>query len=155
MATIWAVSTGDYSDYRVEGVFSSKKKAKAYLAVREQERYGGPIKLEQFAYDPDPPTLISTIAVYIDKAGNVLDCRTAMLREPLAIGFGGYYRERPNFIVSPGRPEIPNPPVYLLWTVQTDDAERAIKVANEKRAMLVAAGVWENTQETKRLLGIE
>lgn len=154
MATIWAVSEGDYSDYRVTGVFSSEKKAEAYLAVVKEENYAGPYRLEELEYDPDPPTLVSTITVYIAKDGNVLPPKHVRVREVAWVGFGGYYATPGHFVIFPKRPEIPDRPVYLAWTVQTDDIERAVKVVNEKRAMLMAAGVWGDTTKTRELLGI-
>ena len=32
MTTVWVIETGEYSDYRVEGVFSTKERAEAVNA---------------------------------------------------------------------------------------------------------------------------
>jgi hypothetical protein len=51
--TIWAVSSGDYSDYGVTAVFASKESAEAYAAIENQDddptAYGD-ARVEEFTY---------------------------------------------------------------------------------------------------------
>ena len=40
----------------------------------------------------------------------------------------------------------------MTYLVDTDDEQRAIKVANEKRAQLIALNVWGDFESTCKLL---
>jgi hypothetical protein len=145
MATIWAVSEGSYSDYRVKAVFSSKEKAEAFLDAYKRRRFTDDPDIEEFEFDPDPPTVVPTIDVRITTGGDVVSVGAVV---PLCVddvGYRGYWS-------GPGDWSGPRD---LVWTVQTDDPERAVKVVNEKRAMIVAADVWGKEAKTRELLGIE
>ena len=52
MATCYAITEGEYSDYKVLAVFSTKE-----LAERELPKYGTarcPVEIEEFPFDPVP-----------------------------------------------------------------------------------------------------
>ena len=55
-----------------------------------------------------------------------------------------YYADRPG--------TKPVKRTVLRWPVETEDAERAIKVANEKRVQLIALGIWGNNDALGQLL---
>jgi hypothetical protein len=139
MAKIWGISEGAYSDYGVLAIFSTEEKARAYLDEYNKIRHND-ARLEEFDLDPEPPQSVTVVRVNIRKNGDVImvsdPCREAIEN----VGFrqyGGYYRDLG---------------LFLWWYVQTDDQERAVKVANEKRAMLIAAGVWGDYAATHALL---
>lgn len=71
---IWAVSSGEYSDYRVNAVFSTKEKAEAYAArfnklVRHRsDEYG----VEEYPLDPEMPEEgLSCWLVFIEANGDI------------------------------------------------------------------------------------
>ena len=43
----------------------------------------------------------------------------------------------------------------LVWGVATIDEEKAIKVTNEKRGILVANNLWGNRNKTVEFLGVD
>jgi hypothetical protein len=47
--TVWAVVHGEYSDYHVHCIFSTKEKAKAFLEARKNTAFAG--YLEEFGFD--------------------------------------------------------------------------------------------------------
>ena len=154
MATIWGMSEGSYSDYQVTAIFSSKEKAEAYLDAYKRRRHTNDPNIQEFEYDPDPPEVVPTIDVRITKGGDVVSVGAVV---PLCVddvGYRGYYGPAAVGLVVFGaihRTAYSGDP-DLVWTVQTDDPERAVKVANEKRAMLVAADVWGQELNTRRQL---
>ena len=56
MKTVYAVSSGSYSDYRVNALFSSKEKAKEFIEVMQKDNpYSDYNGIEE--YQLDPPTV--------------------------------------------------------------------------------------------------
>jgi hypothetical protein len=101
MATCYAITEGEYSDYKVLAVFSTKE-----LAERELPKYGTaqcPAEIEEFPFDPEVPAPPAGMAGFycgtdfhgsvfanaktphemakMAKNGNIGDVRPAGLRE--------------------------------------------------------------------------
>lgn len=138
MTSIWGVSSGSYSDYGVVAIFSSEEKAQEFLA--EYSKLDSEAELEEFAYDPEPPVAIEIITVHIDMEGNVLRVYDPRWAREGAVGFVGY-----------GLADVWRGPRVLIWVVPTTDKERAIKVANEKRAIILANEAWGDHEATLAL----
>lgn len=138
MGTIWGVSSGSYSDYIVEALFSSKEKAQEFLD--EYSKFDSEARLEEFDYDPEPPRAIEVIGVHIDMEGNVLRVYDPRWVREGAVGFVGY-----------GLADVWRGPRVLIWVVPTTDKERAIKVVNEKRAIILANEAWGDPEATLAL----
>jgi len=139
MTSIWGVSSGSYSDYSVEALFSSFEKAQKFLD--EYSKFEPDARLEAFDYDPEPPVAIEIITVHIDMEGNVLRVYDPRWAREGAVGFVGY-----------GLADVWRGPRVLIWVVPTTDKERAIKVANEKRAIILANEAWGDHEATLALL---
>ena len=137
MVTIWGVSSGEYSDYQVVAIFTSEEKAEVFLA--EYRRLQCDARLQEFDLDPEPPDVIIGIQVSIFRNGSILNMRGPKEFDRSRVGFGAYFRGD----------------AAMSWLVETSAAERAIKVANEKRGQLVAANVWGDDDKTQKLLGKE
>ena len=133
MKTILGVSKGDYSEYCVLAIFTTRKKAQEYLTGLQRSD----AEIEEFALDPDPPVYVAIVCVHMERNGDVLyaDCGQADIADA---GFVHY--------LGPGG--------RLVWNVATDNMERAVKVVNEKRAMLIAAEAFGDDEKTRRVLGI-
>lgn len=138
MTSIWGVSSGSYSDYIVEALFSSEEKAQEFLD--EYSKFEPDARLEEFDYDPEPPRAIEVIGVHIDMEGNVLRVYDPRWVREGAVGFVGY-----------GLADVWRGPRVLIWVVPTTDKERAIKVVNEKRAIILANGAWNDADATRAL----
>jgi hypothetical protein len=55
MKKIYAISGGNYSDYKVACLFSSRYKAKKFLEEWDVRGYRGDSRIEMFVLDPDTP----------------------------------------------------------------------------------------------------
>ena len=144
---VWGVSEGQYSDYGVIAIFSSRKKAEAYLVeylrLADSNPFRSETYIEEFDFDPDPPKVVTAIKVNMAVNGDVLKI-SERLEDIKDIGFVGYNIED----------YLKRPISYSFsWVVHTDSQEQAIKVANEKRAMLIAANVWGDFRKTREVLG--
>lgn len=121
---VYVVTSGCYSDYQIEAIYS--KKGDAVEHVRRLSDEGG-----YKEWELDKPIPDAFVSVSMKKDGAVsciyrgVSCDTA--------GFSHYGSD------------------YFAWYVKTEDKERAIKVVNEKRAQIIAAGVWGDEKATKAL----
>jgi hypothetical protein len=145
MAKIWGVSKGEYSDYRVVAIFSTRKMAQAYLDEYNKIQFNQG-NLQEFYFDPDPPELVTFVEVNIAKGGDVIKASGPHMGPSDSIGFRSYH---------PFHPYRHGECSSMWWNVRTDSMERAIKVANEKRAMLIDADAWGDCDATRALLGAE
>ena len=60
--TAFIVTAGEYSDYRIEGVFSSKPKAEAYVAeFRKERHYDHDISIEEWGIDAEAGKVVRTV----------------------------------------------------------------------------------------------
>lgn len=135
---VYAVTAGEYSDKRVVAVFSTKEGRDRFL-----EGYTAPYRhesnTEEYPLDPEPFDGTFTengFVVAMFEHGDAGDVDT-MRSQHCPVGFIGYEERWASTV--------------LIWGVDTDDEERAIKVVNEKRALLVASGLWGNTEMTRKM----
>ena len=142
MSTIYAVSSGDYSDYRVVAVFSTRAKAGAFIAAIPDSEWN---EIEVYELDPDTADLI--------KDGYAL-WRVLMLRDGTVESIEKSNLGRYCYSVTNCRFEIwrrSQAPAYrgkgipdcLVGTAMAKSAEHAIKIVNEKRTQLIASNRWK------------
>jgi len=127
---LYMVTDGDYSDYRVEGIYSTREKAeyakRLFHALNDIEE----IELDDI---PDHPRGMLYYVVIMDKEGNteevsVRDCRDQWEEE--------------------WRPYDDNKHVaFCMWA---KDAQHAVKIANERRIRLIESGEWNTSWNTWR-----
>jgi len=132
----WIVSSGEYSDYGVEAIFTTREKAQAYCDAAKE--IVSDVAVEEFELDPEPPVVAALTTVYMRKDGHVVNdySRTQNAHDE---GFR-FYSETDGG--------------YVVWKVKTDDRKRAIKVVNEKRAQLIACDAWGDDEATRKMLGV-
>jgi hypothetical protein len=128
MTKLYAVTTGSYSDYSVNGIFSTKQKAKDFKAAFPNETDFNDI--EEFELDPSAPDWKDKDIWFVrmKRNGDVLE---AEKRDKSLYGF---------FSVGDQGFDI-NRDIYM--TVLAKDKEHAIKIVGEKRAQLIAEGGWK------------
>src|SRR5436190_8000413 len=51
--TIYIVTEGTYSDYHIEGAFSSRERADEYVKIREGEKYRYEVSVEEYELDEE------------------------------------------------------------------------------------------------------
>ena len=126
---VYVVTSGDYSDYHVERIFTTQKLAQAFT---DEHRLNEDV--EEYEINDTAPKLVVDFVVRMFRDGTV-ECSWPN-RE---------WDDRPvtpdQPIVQPGR--TAKNPLGMCFFVRTDDKNRAIKVANERRAQLIASGKWE------------
>ena len=131
---IFAVTSGSYSDYRVNALFSTRAKAQAFIdAVKDSDINS----IE--AYDLDPPVADLMGRGYVPwhvrmkRNGDVLSTSSE----------ASVYR-----VESANRTEVNlwgavNEAQTLVVVCWAKSSDAAIKIANEKRAELIASGKWD------------
>lgn len=133
MTKIYIVTSGSYSDYCIDAVFSTEEMAEKY-----KQNFNCDVVEE---HDLNPCAVafhMTTVSMRID--GNTLNTYCMSMHKNVS-GFV-HYR-------SSGYPYTQKD--MLVWTANTKDKKRAIKVVNEKRVMILANECWGDTEKTKML----
>ena len=117
---IFIVTTGDYSDYTIDRVFSTRKKALEYLDTQDNN-----YTLE--VYDIDEPierkTHIYQISFELDKKKVIdVDARNSKHYKDLIRIGGKYFNQRKSLDIF----------------VESDSRKRALKVASERYGAIIA-----------------
>lgn len=131
MTTVYVVTSGDYSDYGIEGMFSDRAKADAFAALWPVDGYKQ-ARVEEYrldvAVDERFGRGLRPFWCVMDRDGRVrsIDQRT------------------PTDTDNPASPR-PVPRVggtWLVGTVWATDKAHAAKILNERRVQLIASGEW-------------
>lgn len=128
--TIYAVTSGSYSSYRVVALFSTREKAEDYKATVLKDEYDSGI--EEYQLDPDTTDLLRRgYSVW----------RVTMLRD----GSTERVDRSDN-----GSYDVQDAPSFRIWdrtvlaaSVWAKSEKAAVKIANEKRAQMIANGEWK------------
>ncbi len=129
---IYIVTSGCYSDYDIDAVFSTRELAQQYIGPEPQdESYGQ--RIEVYPLDiPIEKRTVTTVSMKYN--GDVISIHQ---QENMGTtGFEEFWG-----------PDYP----ILEWSVRTDEEERAVKVVNEKRMQILALNLWGNTEAVKQL----
>ena len=118
MAKVWIVTSGEYSDYSIDGVFSTNE-----LAAKYCEKWGG--EIETWNLDEPIPDVLWAIRMGI--GGEVI----SSWKNCSAEGFDFFALDNK----------------AIVWNVKTEDEQRAIKVTNEKRTQILALGIWGDDEK--------
>lgn len=129
---IYAVCCGEYSDYNVCELFSKRRLANQYI-IEMSEWYNRPKNdYDIVVYNVDKPILeLKIVQVHMDKEGNTTYIYHA---EEDYIGFCCFDSDR-----------------NLVWNVNTDNDEKAVKVVNEKRIQILAKDIWGNHDKVNEM----
>ena len=121
--TAYVVTSGCYSDYHIEGVYTDKDKAERYANIHGCD-------VEEWELDPhdehDRPGLLPWV-VTMHTDGRTSEVRRALACENYKDGIP-YTRGPEDDGVS-----------MFMWA---RSAEHAVKIANERRTARIAAGAW-------------
>jgi hypothetical protein len=139
---VFAVTSGSYSDYHVVAVFSTEAKAQEYIdASKEAASYDWCNLEDVEEYTLDAPIIpLYYVTVRMLRDGTIEDGDNLDLHfGEHTTGFVGIW------IYNSGDSAF-------SWTTDTKDKKRAIKVANEKRAEIIALGLWPTGDEDRKAL---
>lgn len=134
---IWVIEDGEYSDYHVVGVFSSRKNAELI-----QAQVGGTI--EKWPLDPAVRELSQGYRVFLGEMlydGTIERMVEHTISQSSIYSTGKdrlyvWYRSQALFYQGKGVQDC------LHGTVLAKDRQHAIKIFNEKRTQLIALGQW-------------
>jgi hypothetical protein len=132
--TVWVVEEGEYSDYRVVGVFSSEANAKQVA-----ELVGG--EVAEWPVDPNIAELNQGLHIYfvqMRRDGTVDRCEHQKIDAYGLTGIGVTMWRRSQAPAYRGQ----NMPDVMHAKVWAKDEQHAIKIANEHRAEWIASGKW-------------
>ena len=140
---IWVIETGEYSDYRVVGVFSTKANAELVAdKINGDQEYGDKATVSGWALDPGVAEInqgLKQYRVLMLRDGSVEMCE----RQP---HFSWYEiksrswvwrRTQAQAYAGKGIPDV------LEARVWAKTEKGAIKVANEQRTRTIAQGEWD------------
>jgi len=129
MEKVYIVTSGCYSDYQINAVYSKEGDAEEYCR-RGGEDYG----VETYILDEPIPD--SYISVRMDIKGRMIDTSSSVGGSPGLISFINGIRTAE----------------YMRWMVRTDDIQRAVKVVNEKRTQILALNIWGDEEKIRELI---
>lgn len=124
MTKIYIVTSGEYSDYCIQAVFSTKKKADEY-----RQQHGTDFSIEIFDIDEEvkKETKIWRVEMRFDNF-KVSECTAELWGD----GWGSHMKDTFEYIF--GWEEIE----YIRLYLEADSMDRAIKIASERIAQIKA-----------------
>jgi hypothetical protein len=123
-AKVYIVTEGEYSDYTVHGAFSTRELAE--LAIAQHNNEG---EIEEYELDSQlQKSGWNYYWVTMDDGGNVVNCKAQ---------WDWYKHDERSYTYH----DNPKCTIRFATYVYADTPERAIKVANERRAQMKAAGL--------------
>jgi hypothetical protein len=137
---VYAVSSGSYSDYKVNAIFSTKELAEEFKSLVPNPEYND---IEEYDLDPLTTDLIKrgysvwTIHMLIDGAVESAEKAGTGLYSVTHTGHYLWRRTRAPAYKGKGIPDI------LQSDVWAKTQQAAIKIVNEHRTQLIANGDWE------------
>ncbi len=120
---IYTLEDGEYSDYNIEAMFSTKKKAEEYQVWRNSHTSKGPGEIKVWNVDETNEYYNKKYSAYVIRFVKL----TSEVKEIRLADVGvdtGFIDVRDNFIA-------------YIWA---RDEKHAVKIANERRAQHIALG---------------
>lgn len=125
MTTIYLVTDGDYSDYHVLGVYSTKEKAEHAKRLFASDNGIWEYELDAI---PDSPQGMLAYHVSMLVSGDVKD-----VWQETVEGFESRWCVAPQWGAD----------VTVVFHVWARDEQHAVKISNEWRAQIIALGLWD------------
>lgn len=137
---IYVVTSGDYSDYHIDGVFDSQELARLFVGAQKNS---GDYTIEEHQVNPHEKPLrngYQWFAIHMLKNGDTVFATPASPTD-----------SDPRFWVHPGWtiehssliPEEAEQEPMLMIIVAGRDLRHAVKIANERRTGLLVSGAWD------------
>jgi hypothetical protein len=141
MSDIWVIEQGDYSDYRVVGVYDSKEKAQTVSdAINKGEPFS-PASVSKWTMNPGFEEINSGMQMFICwmlKDGTVERCDAMEISAYQIHGECNIWkRSSAPFYKNKGLEDC------LSAYVWATDEKHAIKIVNEKRLQMLALNRWK------------
>jgi hypothetical protein len=138
--TIFVIEQGEYSDYRVVGVFTTRKNAETVAAwLNRDGQYGG-ASVAEWPLNPAVTEINKGMrqwTVHMHKHGSVERVDAAEYTYSLEGEMHEWEREEAPAYKGKGIPNL------LTATVWATDEKHAVKIVNERRIQMLALGQWK------------
>lgn len=138
---IYIVTSGEYSDYGIDSVYSNKENAEKYIKLYPSIRY----EIEEFDVDEEMALInkirdeeITIYLVSMFRNGNIEEVRKELpsiylVKKALAGKYNLWTENR-----------------LGMWVIAKDE-KHAIKIVNEKRVQLIATNKWPEKESQIRM----
>lgn len=132
---IYVVTSGVYSDYTIDAVFTDVELANNYVEKHNQANWNE-AKIEEWtANEVKDPILYSVVTMNENGDSKV---RLSFIESETDKTFGFM------FTTTWGTPGI-------VWHLNTLDEKRAVKAVNEKRTIILSHGIWGQDEKIREL----
>lgn len=140
---LWVVEQGEYSDYRVVGIFSSEENAQRIADAINKTRGHNDATVSRWLLDPGIDELrqgFTPFLVDMREDGTVERSEQWEISGYELAGYAHMWRraKAPAYKGNPDKPDI------LQTLVWARDQVHAIKITNEHRLRMIASGEWAN-----------
>ena len=144
MDKVWAVEEGEYSDYHIVGVFSTKENAQIVADL-----FNGSVV--EWPLDPGIEELNAglqrfQVFMYRDGSAEVESLQRSSYAFPVKS------ESEQNQVIRSIRLQKGNKS-WIVPIVWAKDKKHAVKIANERRVQLIAHGKWPEDEKLKERLG--
>ena len=130
MKTIYVLTSGDYSDYKIVAIYDTKEMAEAMrISLNPNEAW--PITIEEWPLNPYSADLQKKYIPYEVIMGKNGDGYVSNRPECASLGYPG------NIDV-----DFPNNSINMVTICFAKDEKHALKIANERRVQIIAANTW-------------
>ena len=129
---VYAVCNGEYSDYHICEIFSTKKLASQYIDEMSKwyKCFKKSYTIETYTINK-PVSELKIIQIHMNEEGNTTGIYHT---ENKNIGFQCFDTDN-----------------CLVWNVNTDNDTTAVKVVNEKRIQILSKDIWESEKKVKEM----
>lgn len=137
MGKVYVVTSGEYSDYHIDGMFSTEELAQKFIDSFKRHEYTE-MDIEEWELDVHKDALSQgylPFRVSMRQNGDVMSCE----HEDSSYGF---HSETPRDSFHSTVWNDQGAPKYMVSHVYAKDQQHAIKIANERRGQYLALNRW-------------
>jgi len=140
MKTVYILTEGDYSDYHIIGVYSTRELA-------QEAADAGFVRVSVYSdYDIEEHNLDENSPPFGMKCWRVRMLRNGDTLGDVERGDIGGHGSMSDYIILTSRRKLTDEAYFFMWA---RDEKHAVKIANERRAQLIANNNWVVGKETK------
>jgi hypothetical protein len=129
---IYVVTSGCYSDYRIDGVFDDLKLAEEFREKYSEKYYNEKNEIEVYNLNPTDKNDSEVEYFYVEmyKSGDVRKCEKQSSYIYNSLSLECFTTDHK----------------VIVFQIQADDEQHAIKICNERRARIIANNKWPECQ---------
>lgn len=156
MTTIYVVTAGEYSDYRIHAMFSTRENAERYMEALPNPGYSGYNEIEEWTLDdmPEPAARgLKSYEVQIRRDGEIVSVKGTNTQEQEHYSHKAIYWSEKEWVRDArGCSEyvlVERPHQIARLVMWAENEQHAVKIANERRIQALAAELPERTEQKR------